>query len=66
MGSYIVCSAHSDFFLPIDTGTGTHSIGKNGIKIKQIGNFYQSYVKLRISSKKEKVKTKQDIFISLL
>ena len=24
----------SNFFLPIGTGTGTHSIGKNGVKIK--------------------------------
>jgi hypothetical protein len=27
------------FFLPIGTGTGTHSIGKNSVKIEQIGNI---------------------------
>ena len=29
----------SVYFLPIGIGTGTDSIGKNSVKIKQIGNF---------------------------
>jgi hypothetical protein len=34
----------SVFFLPIGTGTGTHSIGKNGGKIEQIGNLLPLYL----------------------
>ena len=36
---YRTCTAF--FFLPTDTGT--HSIGKNSLKIKQIGNFLPVY-----------------------
>ena len=31
----VICS----FFLPIGTGTSTHSIGKNSVKIKQIDSY---------------------------
>ena len=60
--TYIV---DSDFFLPIGTGTGTHSIGKNGIKIKRIGIYYQCTRIVKLISKEEKVRTRQDAFISL-
>ena len=55
----------SDFFLPIGTGTGTHSIGKNGVKIKRIGIFYQCTCNVKLISKEEKVRTRQDALISL-
>ena len=53
-------NAVSDFFLPIDTGTGTHSIGKNGIKIKRIGIFYHCTCNVKLLSKEEKVRTRQE------
>ena len=56
---------NSDFFLPIVTGSGTHSIGKNGIKIKRIGIFYQCTCNVKLISKEEKVRTRQDALISL-
>jgi hypothetical protein len=34
----------SGFFLPIGTGTGTHSIGKNNVKIEKIGNLLPLYL----------------------
>ena len=55
----------SDFFLPIGTGTGTHSIGENGVKIKRIGIFYQCTCNVKLISKEEKVRTRQDALISL-
>ena len=53
------------FFLPIGTGTGIHSIGKNGDKIERIGIFYQCTCNVKLISKEEKVKTRQDALISL-
>ena len=50
----------SDFFLPIGTGTGTHSIGENGVKIKRIGIFYQCTCNVKMISKEAKVRTSQD------
>ena len=55
----------SDFFLPLGTGTGTHSIGKNGVKIKRIGIYYQFTCNVKLISKVEKVRTRQDALISL-
>ena len=60
-----VVKQYSDFFLPIGTGNGTHIIGKNGVKIKPIGIFYQCTCNLKLISKEEKVRTRQDAFISL-
>ena len=56
---------YSDFFVPIGTGTGTHSIGENGVKIKRIGIFYQCTCNVKLISKEEKVRTRQDALISL-
>ena len=61
----LVCTHTAIFFLPIGTGTGTHSIGKNGVKIKRIWNFYQCTCNVKLMSKKEKVRTRQDALISL-
>ena len=63
--SSFLCDETSDFFLPIDTGTGTDSIWKNGIKIKRIGIFYQCTCNVKLISKEEKVRTRQDALISL-
>jgi hypothetical protein len=44
MQNNIITMVYQCFFLPIGTGTGTHSIGKNGGKIEQSGNLLPLYL----------------------
>ena len=53
------------FFLPIGTGTGTHLIGKMASKSNELGFFYQCTCNVKLISKEEKVRTRQDALISL-